>query len=129
MQMNYGPDVGFVGLGAMDVVVDRQEVGRRQLICPFDQKPLATPRLDRRTWRGRSKAPKLRGLHIAMHFAYDLPHRELIVRKLGSWIYRTWAIPAASHDFGNRKRIHKLCQQGGIDQWPHVRRLSGATAL
>ena len=82
MQMNYRPDVGFVSLRAMDVMVNWQKVRWRQPVDPFHEKPLTTSRFQGRPRRDRIEAPEPRWFHIPMHFAFDLPHCEAIVGKL-----------------------------------------------
>ncbi len=115
MQMNYGPDVRLVSLGAMDVVVNRQKVRWRQPVAPFHEKPLTTSRFQGRPRRDRIEASEPRWFHIPMHLAFDLPHCKAIVGKSDGWVRRTWAVRGSHYEVGCWKPIHKWGKQAGVE--------------
>src|SRR5262249_48159533 len=70
----------LVRLGAMDRVIDWQEVFLRELIYPLDPQTLPPLGFKSGTWKCRTKAPEARGWQIAMDAPLDRPHDRSIRR-------------------------------------------------
>ena len=61
MDMDHAANFGRVDFGAVQAVVDRQEMFVGQFVGPFDEQTLAAARLKRRTGRSGAVAPQARG--------------------------------------------------------------------
>ena len=72
VDMDHAANFGLIGFGAVQAVIDRQEMFGGQFVGPFNEKRLAASRLKRRTRRRGAVTPQTGCRKIAMQFALQL---------------------------------------------------------
>jgi hypothetical protein len=92
VHVHRGADFGNAFARAAEVVIDRQEVLRRQLVGKGQVERLSRARLDGRPGNHVAITPPAPRLQIAMHLPFDLPHPQ----------------PVSREPRGNRQRVDEL---------------------
>ena len=111
MDVHHTAALGLAGFGAVQAVIDRQEMFRRQFVGPFDEESLAAACLKRRTRACRSVTPQSSSRKIAMQLAFNLPHGDSEIRNLrGRFKAEDRTHTNSSGNLRDRQRIDKLCK-------------------
>jgi hypothetical protein len=115
MQMYNCPHLGLVRFGAVNTVVDGQEMRLRELIDPLHEHALTAARFKTRSGQTGCVSPKASWFQVAVQFALELPHGDPVVRELQSWILRAWPMAAGLDDLWQRQRVHELRERTCIE--------------
>jgi len=91
VDVDAGANVGDVAAGAVEGVVYREEMLRREVVDPFDLKGMTAASLDNGTEGGRAVAPHAGGPDVAMDLMMDLTHGD--AEFLGTAVRRARAFP------------------------------------
>ncbi len=83
VQMDHRARLRKLAAGAMQVVVDREEMSRRQLIMPLNSQGLVFAGFDQRGYGLRTIAPQPRRRQVAMHFYPNFTHGDVKQRYVG----------------------------------------------
>ena len=105
MQVDDGANFGHILLGAVEVVVDGQEVAGRQLVGPLDRDRLTGAGFDGGTGPRRAIRPDASGREIAMDLDPQFSHRDTVERRgLSGDVFRSDGLG----DGWDRERISEL---------------------
>ena len=84
VQMDHRARLRKLAAGAVQAVVDREEMSRRQLIMSLNRQGLVFAGFDQRAYGFRTVAPQPRRRQVAMHFYPNFTHGDVQQRYVGS---------------------------------------------
>src|SRR5690349_15912369 len=107
MKVYHRPRIRFVGLGTMEVVVNRQKMPRRKLISPLNNYRAVFSGFDCQTGGSATKSPQFSWFQVAMDLSFYLAHREAVVRNGSPRIHWTCSITRRSRSRRDWQWINK----------------------
>ncbi len=102
MEMHHRSDIGLGCLRPMQVVIDGEQMFRRQIVAPFDEQRFAAARLKRGSRGTAVVAPHARGRQIPVDLGRKLAYCAAIEEYRSGLTVRSWPSARRRGDGRNR---------------------------